>query len=171
MQWLDVALAAADKLLLLLHLQEELLALLLGELIELALALAFFLFRRDFSYDAVGGFGGEAVPVCLGAIRHLGECELVGSELVRSCAWLLLSQELVVLGLLCEKLCLDVVGLLALLHLTELMSQCLASLVRLRALLASFSRFFALRYQIVEHRVGGVAVDLDGHFLTAEDRV
>ena len=42
LQRLNVALATANHLLLL-HLQEELLALLLGELVELGLALCFFL--------------------------------------------------------------------------------------------------------------------------------
>jgi len=43
LKWLNIALATADHLLLLLHLEEELLALLLGEMVKLGLALSFFL--------------------------------------------------------------------------------------------------------------------------------
>ena len=125
---------------------------LLGELVELALALAFFLLGRDFRDHAFGSFTLHAMPVPLCAIGDLTECKLVGSELLSSRAWLLLlGQQLVVLGLLGEELGLDVVRLLALLHLAELVSQCLAGLIWLGALFASFARFLALRNQVVEH--------------------
>lgn len=70
--------------------------------------------------------------------------ELVGSELVSCDSWLLLCQELVVLGLLGQELSLNVVGLRVLLHLTELVCQGFASLVWLRPLLASLAGLLPL---------------------------
>ena len=64
---------------------------------------------------------------------------------------LLLSKQLVVLRLLRQELGLEVVGLCALLHLTQLVGQGLASLVRLRPFLARFAALLALRYQVLEH--------------------
>lgn len=80
------------------------------------------------------------MPSTLCAVCDLTECELVGSKLFSSCAWLLLlGQQLVVLGLLGEELSLDVVCLLALLHLAELVGECLAGLIWLGTLLASLA--------------------------------
>ena len=69
--------------------------------------------------------------------------ELVG-ELVSCDSWLLLRQELVVLGLLGQELSLNVVRLRVLLHLTELVGQGFASLVWLRPLLASLAGLLPL---------------------------
>lgn len=119
---------------------------LLRELVELALALSFFLLWRHLSDDSFRALTLHALPVALGRFGGLtiSWVELVGSELVSGDTRLLLRQELVVLGLLGEELSLKVVGLRVLLHLTELVRQGFAGLVWLRPLLASLAGLLPL---------------------------
>lgn len=126
---------------------------LLRKLVELALALCFFLLWRYLGDDSFCSFALHALPVALHSIRCLAvPCvKLVGGELVDRDPRLLLREELGVLGLLSQELSLNVIGLGVLLHLTELMRQGLPGLVWLRPLLASLSRLLALGYQVVQH--------------------
>ena len=86
------------------------------------------------------------MPVALRSVRRLAIplAKWVGGELVSGDPWLLLCEEFVVLCLLGEELSLNVVGLRVWLHLTELLRQGFAGLVRLRPFLPSFSRLLAL---------------------------
>lgn len=130
LEWLDVALASADHLLLL-HLHEKLLSLLLRELVELALALCFLLLGWHLGDGPFCSFALHALPVALRSVRRLAvpRVKLVGDAWVCGDARLLLRQELVVLCLLGQELSLNVVGLRGLLHLIELVRQGFPGLV------------------------------------------
>ena len=104
---------------------------LLRKLVELALALSFFLFWRHLRNNSLCFFVLHALSVALSDFRHLSVAweKLVGRELVSRDPWLLLRQQLGVLCLLGKELSLNIVRLRALLHLTELMRQGFAGLV------------------------------------------